>query len=92
MFDKLSGIGSKGAAAAKLAILQRKILKKKIEIEEDGVKIVVTGDGKLKHIEIDGETDRRLVKAINSAITKAQQWSAGEMQGAMGDLSKLFGK
>lgn len=78
-------------AAAKLAILQRRIAKKKMEIEEDGVKVVVTGAGKIKRMEIDGEDAKRAVRVINNAIEKAQKWSAGEMQGMMGDLGKLFG-
>jgi DNA-binding protein YbaB len=86
----IGNFGSKGAAAAKLAILQRRISKKKMEIEEDGVKVVVTGAGKIKAMEIDGEDARRVLKVINSATEKAQKWAAGEMQGMMGDLGKLF--
>ncbi len=51
---------------------------------------MVTGDGKLKSIEIDGEEDKELVKVINEAISNAQKWSANEMQGVMGELGKLF--
>jgi len=86
----LGQIGSKGAAAAKLAMLQRKITKKKIDYEDDGVKVIVTGDGKLKKMEIDGEDAKRVVKVVNEAITKAQRWSAEEMKGMMGDLGKIL--
>ena len=86
----LGQIGSKGAAAAKLAMLQRKITKKKIDYEDDGVKVIVTGDGKLKKMEIDGEDANRVVKVVNEAITKAQRWSAEEMKGMMGDLGKIL--
>jgi len=83
-------IGSKGAAAAKLAMLQRKITKKKIEFEDDDIRVIVTGDGKLKKMEMDGEDARRVVKVVNEAIGKAQKWSAEEMKGMMGDLSKIL--
>jgi len=86
----LGNIGSKGAAAAKLAILQNRISKKKMTVEDDGIKVVVTGAGKLKAMEIDGENAKRVLKVVNDAIDKAQKWSAGEMQGMMGDLGKLF--
>lgn len=86
----LGQIGSKGAAAAKLAMLQRKITKKKMDYEDDGVKVVVTGDGKLKKMEIDGEDAKRVVKVVNEAIGKAQRWSAEEMKGMMGDLGKIL--
>ena len=86
----IGNFGSKGAAAAKLAILQRRISKKKMEMEEDGVRVVVTGAGKIKVMEIDGEDSRRVVKVVNKAIERAQKWAAGEMQGMMGDLGKIF--
>ncbi len=92
MFDRFSQLGSKGAAATKLAILQRKIVGKKIVHEADGVKVIVTGEGKVKRIEVDGEELGRVSKVVNEAISQAQKWAASEMQGAMGDLSKVFGK
>lgn len=90
MFDKLGSIGSKGAAGVKLAMLQRKIMAKKMVHEQDGIKVVVTGDGKLKSVEIDGENKKEIVSAVNEAISQAQKWSAGEMQGMMGELGKLL--
>lgn len=92
MFDKLGNLGSKGAAATKLAMLQRKIVSKKIEHEADGVKVIVTGEGKVKRIEVDGEELDRVSKVVNEAISQAQKWAANEMQGMMGELGKVFGK
>jgi DNA-binding protein YbaB len=89
MFN-LGQVGSKGAAAAKLMMLQRKIAAKKMEVEKDGIKVIVTGDGKVKRIEVDGEELKNVSGVINEAITSAQKWAAGEMQGMMGDISKIF--
>ncbi|MBU1071061.1 YbaB/EbfC family nucleoid-associated protein [Patescibacteria group bacterium] len=86
----IGNFGSKGAAAAKLAMLQRRISKKKMEVEKDGIKVVVTGAGKIKAMEIDGEDAKRVLKVVNSAIERAQKWAAGEMQGMMGELGKIF--
>jgi len=93
MFDKLNQLGQmggKGAALAKMAMKQRQITKKKFSFEDDGTKATVTGDFKLKHLEIDGEKRRDVVKVINEAIKKAQEYSASEMQGMMGDMGKIF--
>lgn len=90
MFDKLGAMGSKGAAAAKLVMLQNKIKKMKVVYEDKGIKVEVTGEGKLREIEIDGEKRKEVVEVVNEAISKAQKKAASEMQGAMGDLSKLF--
>lgn len=86
----IGSFGSKGAAAAKLALLQRRISKKKMMVDEDGIKVVVTGAGKIKAMEIDGEDAKRVVKVMNVAIERAQKWAASEMQGMMGDLGKIF--
>ncbi len=91
MFGGIKQFGQQGAAVAKLAILQRKIMSKKIEKEEEGVKAVVSGDGKLKYLSIDGVEQKTAVKIINEAIAEAQADSAEIMKGAMGDLSKVLG-
>lgn len=91
MFDKMKQFGSQGAAIAKLAMLQKKIQNTKMEVEMDGVKAVVTGEGKLKDLTIDGENYSKAVKVINEAITKAQKYAADQMKDSMGDLSKVLG-
>ena len=90
MFNGIKQFGSQGAAVAKLAMLQRKIMAHKMEVEEDGVKAVVTGEGKLKELMIDGENYNKAVKVINEAITRAQKYAAEEMKGSMGELSNVL--
>lgn len=91
MFDKLSQLGGKGAALTKMALLQRKIAKHKEKLEEDGIAVEVTGEGKLKSLQLDGVDRGDVVKLINEAISRAQKYAASEMQGSMGDLGKIFG-
>jgi DNA-binding protein YbaB len=62
-----------------------------VAIHYGGVKAVVTGDGKLKELYINGENLNTAVKVINEAITKAQKYAAEEMKDSMGDLSKVLG-
>ncbi len=73
-----------------MAMLQMKIKNKKIEVVSGNVKVTVTGDGKLKALNVDGRDSNEVVKVINEAINKAQAFAAGEMKGAMGDLSQLL--
>ena len=91
MFNGIKQFGSQGAALAKLAILQKKIQGNKTVVEENGVKAVITGDGKLKELHIDDANMNDAVKVINEAITKAQKYAAEEMKDSMGDLSKVLG-
>lgn len=91
ILDKAGKVGSKGKAAAKMMMLQRKIGKKKIEYQDEGIKVVVSGDGKVKSIEVEGEEQPEVAEVVNKAIEKAQKWAAKQMQGKMGDLGKIFG-
>jgi DNA-binding protein YbaB len=68
MFNNVKQFGSQGAAAAKMAMLQMKIKNHKIEVDQDGVKVVVSGDGKLKGLEVDGKKMDTVVKSINEDI------------------------
>lgn len=90
MFGKIGQMGSKGAAAAKLMMLQNKIKKMKVVHEDKGIRVEVTGEGKLKEVSINGEVMKDLADVVNEGIGKAQKLAAGEMQGAMGELSKIF--
>ncbi len=91
MFEGIKRFGSQGAALTKLALLQRKIANHKTEVEDNDVKAVVTGDGKLKELWVAGQNLSNAVKVVNEAITKAQKYAAEEMKDSMGDLSKVLG-
>ncbi len=92
MFNNVKQFGSQGAAAAKMAMIQLKIKNKKIEVKTDEVEVVVSGDGKLKHLKIDGKDRGEVVKSINEAINKAQAFAAEEMKGVMGELQTILGQ
>lgn len=92
MFNNVKQFGSQGAAAAKMAMIQLKIKNKKIEVKTDEVEVVVSGDGKVKHLKIDGKDRGEVVKSINEAINKAQAFAAEEMKGVMGELQTILGQ
>lgn len=59
--------------------------------EEEGIKVIVNGQGKLKYLSVEGVEQKTTVRIINEAINQAQKESAEIMEGSMGDLSKLMG-
>lgn len=81
MAFNVKNIGSQGKMAAKAIQVQRQLAKKKIVLEEDNLKVVVTADMKVRSIEIDGEDKKDLVKLLNKAIRQAQM--------AMADMPQL---
>ena len=60
-----------------------------IEIEENGIKISVSGDQKIKFLSINGVENKILVDTINKSLKKSQEAAARKMK-EMGGLEGLF--
>ena len=78
-------------AANKLRQLQNDISKQRFTIEENSVKVVVSGDLKVKELEIDTDNMDRVVDVINKALKEAQETVGKRMQEEMGGLQNLLG-
>ena len=82
MFDKAKML----AQAYKL---KKAIESETIEVEESGIKVVVSGDQKIKTLSINGGENKILVDTINKAVKKSQEMAAKRMKD-MGGLEGLF--
>jgi hypothetical protein len=82
MFDKTKML----AQAYKL---KKAIEAESIEVEESGVKVIVTGDQKIKFLSVNGVENKILVDTINKALKKSQEMAAKRMKD-MGGLEGLF--
>ena len=82
MFDKTKML----AQAYKL---KKAIEAESIEVEESGVKVMVTGDQKIKFLSVNGVENKILVDTINKALKKSQEMAAKRMKD-MGGLDGLF--
>jgi hypothetical protein len=82
MFDKAKML----AQAYKL---KKAIEAESFEIEENGVKITVTGDQKIKFLSVNGMENKVLIDTINKAMKKSQEMAAKRMKD-MGGLEGLF--
>lgn len=70
--------------------IQKELKKEEIEVMENGVRVVVTGDQKIKILEIDGMADNRVPEVINKAIKKSQQVAAKKLQEMSGGLTGMM--
>ncbi|MCX6705984.1 MAG: hypothetical protein NTV24_02655 [Candidatus Woesebacteria bacterium] len=59
-----------------------------VEVEENGMKIKVGGDQKVKYLSINGVENKALMDIINKGIRKAQEVAAIKMK-EMGGLEGL---
>ncbi len=82
MFDKAKML----AQAYKL---KKAVEAETVEVEENGIKIIVSGDQKVKFLSINGMENKVLVDTINKAMKKSQEQAAKRMKD-MGGLEGLF--
>jgi len=82
MFDKTKML----AQAYKL---KKAIEAESVEVEENGIKVTVTGDQKVKFLSVNGLENKILVETINKAMKKSQEMAAKRMKD-MGGLEGLF--
>lgn len=82
MFDKAKML----AQAYKL---KKAVEAETVEVEENGVKITVSGDQRIKFLSVNGMENKVLVEAINKAMKKSQETAAKRMKD-MGGLEGLF--
>ena len=91
MFDKIQ----QGKDLLKMRSEAKKLQKSLSEVtesEESGdIKVKVSADQKVQFIEINGESQEELVKAINKAFEKVQKKAAQKMMEEGGGLSGLLG-
>ena len=95
MFDKFQQMGQQVSQLKKIrdqaVQMQKQLQAEVIEVEENGIRVVMTGDQKVETVTIDGKYEERLVKILNDAIKKSQQVAAKKLQEMSGGLKGLIG-
>lgn len=71
--------------------IQKALQEEKLDIEKNGVHIVITGDQKIQSIETNGKSDNDIKDAVNEAIKKSQEVAAKKLQSMGGGLAGLLG-
>ncbi len=67
---------------------QKKLAQLETEYEENGIKVAISGDQKIKFLSIQGQENRQLVDVLNKALKKSQKMAAKEAQDILTDLLK----
>ncbi len=95
MFDKFQQMGQQVSQLKKIrdqaVQMQKQLQAEVIEVEENGIRVVMTGDQKVETVTIDGKYEERLVNILNQAIKKSQQVAAKKLQEMSGGLKGLLG-
>ena len=75
--------------------MQRELAQEKVEINENGIRIVISGDQKILEFEIQGISNDVVKDKLNKAIKQSQEMAAKKLQsmsGGLGGLSGLLGQ
>jgi nucleoid-associated protein EbfC len=91
MNNPLSQLGELKKMRDQAMQIQRLLSAEEIEVEKNGVKIVITGDQKLKNIETNDRSDKDILEAVNEAVKKSQELAAKKLSQMQGGLSGLLG-
>ncbi|MGI5826281.1 MAG: YbaB/EbfC family nucleoid-associated protein [Patescibacteria group bacterium] len=91
MDNPFSKLGDLKKMRDQAVAIQKQLAQEKIEINEDGVRIVITGDQKIEEFEIQGIKNDMVKDKLNKAIKKSQETAAKKLQEMSGGLSGLLG-
>ena len=70
--------------------IQKELAQIEVESEKGRVRVVMSGDMKVKSVEINGEEMKDAREAFNEAVDRAQKKSAQKMQQMGGGLQEIL--
>ena len=91
MMNPFSQLGELKKMRDQAMAIQKELQKEELEIEKNGVVVVISGDQKIKEIQSKGRSDEDIREAVNEAIKKSQEVAAKKLQQMGGGLGGLLG-
>lgn len=82
--DAVKGLGDMNKLRQQAMAMQKSLAGQQITVEENGVKVVITGDQKIVEITISGIGNPVLNEVLNKAIRKSQELAAQELMKVSG--------
>jgi hypothetical protein len=89
-FDKIKQLGQLKKMRDQAMQIQKQLAAEEIELEEGGIKVVISGDQKIRALEIDGMSNARVLELINKAIKKSQEMAAKKLAEMSGGLTGML--
>jgi DNA-binding protein YbaB len=91
MMNPFSQLGELKKMRDQAMAIQKALQQEILEVEKNGVLVVITGDQKIQSIESNGRADSDIKDAVNEAIKKSQEIAAKKLQQMGGGLGGLLG-
>lgn len=91
MQNPLSKLGDLNALRQQAVQMQQQLAAEEIEIVHGDIRVVISGDQKIKVFSVQGITSQPAIDALNEAIRKSQELAAKKLQQMSGGLGGLLG-
>lgn len=82
--DTIKNLGDMNKLRQQAMAMQKSLAAQVITVEENGVKVVITGDQKIMELTIQGMGNPVLNDVLNKAIRKSQELAAKELMNISG--------
>ncbi|MEK7544359.1 MAG: YbaB/EbfC family nucleoid-associated protein [Patescibacteria group bacterium] len=79
MMNPFKALGDMNAMRKQAMAIQQALENEEFEVVVGRVRVVITGNQNVKVVEVDGQPDEDMRRAINDAIKKSQQAAAGKL-------------
>ncbi len=89
--DALGKLGDLNKLRQQAMTMQKNLAGQQITVEENGVKIVISGDQKIIELSVQGIGNPVLNDILNKAIRKSQELAAKELMNVSGGMGGLMG-
>ena len=89
--DSLGKLGDLNKLRQQAMQMQKNLAAQQITVEENGVKVVITGDQKILELTIQGIGNPVLNDVLNKAVRKSQELAAKELMNVSGGMGALGG-
>ncbi len=91
MFNPFKTMGDLKSMRDQAIKMQQALSSEEVVVERNGIRVVMTGDQKIKELTIDGQEDWRIKEAMAEAIKKSQEIAARKLTEMSGGLQGLLG-
>jgi DNA-binding protein YbaB len=91
MQNPLSKLGDLNALRQQAIQMQQQLAAEEIEVVHGDIRVVITGDQKIKVFSVQGITSQPAIDALNESIRKSQELAAKKLQSMSGGLGGLLG-
>jgi DNA-binding protein YbaB len=82
--DSIGKLGDLNKLRQQAMQMQKNLAAQQITVEENGVRVVITGDQKIVELSIQGMSNPVLDEVLNKAIRKSQELAAKELMNVSG--------